>query len=57
MQLGPVAAEYEIACIDVVGAGGCTVDDLTINPWVALLRWSRFCINIRSPWKWLQRSL
>lgn len=38
MQLGPVAAEYEIARIDVVGAGGCTVDDLTINPWVAPLR-------------------
>ena len=56
-QLGPVAAEYEIARIDVVGVGGCTVGDLTINAWVAPLRWSRFCINIRSPWEWLQRSL
>ena len=36
-KLGPVAAEYEIARIDVVGAGGCTVGDLTINPWVAPL--------------------
>ena len=38
-QLAPIAAEYEIARIDVVRAGGCSVDDLTINPWVALLRW------------------
>ena len=32
MQLGSVAAEYEIARSDTVGAGGCTVDDLAINP-------------------------
>ena len=57
MQLGLVAAEYEIARIDVVGAGGCTVDDMTINSRVSLLSWSRFFINIRSPWEWHQRGL
>ena len=32
MQLRSVEEEYEIARIDAVEAGGCTVDDLTINP-------------------------
>ena len=57
MQLGLVAAEFKIACINVVGAGDCTVNDLTINPRVSALRWPRFCINIRPPWEWHQRSL
>ena len=53
-QLGPVAAEHKIACVDAVRAGGCTVDNLTINPRASLLRWSRFCINMRSQWEWHQ---
>ena len=40
MQLGPVAAEHEIARVDAVRAGGCTVDNLTINPRASPLRWS-----------------
>lgn len=31
MQLGPVAAEHEIAHIDAAGAGSCSVDNLPIN--------------------------
>ena len=57
MQLGLVAAEGKIVRVDAVGAGGCTVDNLTINPRTSPLRWSRFCINMRSQWEWHQRSL
>ena len=53
-QLGPVAAEHEIARVDAERAGGCTVDNLTINPRASPLKWSRFCINMRSQWEWHQ---
>ena len=56
-QLGSVAAEHKIALVDAVGVVGCTVDNLTINPRASPLRWSRFCINMRSQWEWHQRSL
>ena len=55
--MGPVAAEYEIACINAVGVESCTADDLPINPVVPPLSWSRFCINMRSQWEWHQGSL
>ena len=57
MQLGPVAAEHEIAHIDAVGAGSCTVDYLPINLRVPPLRWLRFCRNRRSQWERHQQSL
>ena len=38
-------------------SGGLYVDNLTINPRASQLRWSRFCINMRSQWEWHQRSL
>ena len=56
-QLGPVAAEHDIARVDAVEAWGCTVDDLTINPRAPPMGWLRFCINMRSQWEWRQRSL
>ena len=55
--MGPVAAEYEIARVDAVGAGSCTADDLSINRRVPPLRWSRFCIRMRSQWEWHRWSL
>ena len=55
--MSPVAAEYGIACINAVGAGSCTVDDLPIDPRFPPLRWLRFCLNMRSQWEWHQRSL
>lgn len=57
MQLGPVAAEHEIAHIDAVGAGSCTVDNLPINLRVPPLRWLRFCRNRKSQWERHQQSL
>ena len=51
-QLGSVPAEYEIARIEAVRAGGCMVNDLTINPRAPLLRWTRFCISARYQWEW-----
>ena len=56
-QLSPLVADYGIARIDAVGVGSCTVDDLPIDPRAPPLRWSSFCINMRSQWEWHQRSL